>query len=316
MREDGRQDGRAEGLTPAVNGTLPLPLAGEGRGEGLSRRAGANGLPVEAGIGLRSPHLRHVQDTRPDVAWFEVHSENYYADGGPALATLDRIRRDYPLSLHGVGLSLGSTDALDLGHLAKLNRLIARSDPAIVSEHLCWSSFGGRHFNDLLPLPYTEEALDHVVSRVAQVQDVTGRELAVENVSSYLAFADATIPEWEFVAAVARRTGCKLLLDVNNIHVNATNHGFSADDYLAAMPADAIAEIHLAGFDASGPCLIDTHGARVAPEVWALYRRAIERFGPRPTLIEWDIDIPAFEVLQQEAATAQAILDQCHAYAG
>jgi len=272
-------------------------------------------LPVAAGIGLRAPHLRHVQAERPPVAWFEVHSENYFADGGPTLAALDRIRADYPLSLHGVGMSLGSTDPLARAHLAKLARLIARVDPALVSEHLCWSGVEGRHFNDLLPLPYTDEALSHVCSRVAEVQDFLGRQIVVENVSSYFAFAEATIPEWEFVAAVARRTGCRLLLDVNNIYVNAVNHGFSADAYLMAIPPDAVAEIHLAGFDASGPCLIDTHGTRVAPDVWALYRKAIARFGPRPTLLEWDLDLPAFAVLEEEAATAQAILAAHHALA-
>ncbi len=269
----------------------------------------ATPLPPAAGIGLRAPHVAQVDAERPAVAWLEVHSENYYVDGGPALAVLDRIRRDYPLSLHGVGMSLGSTDPLDRAHLAKLARLVARTEPALVSEHLCWSGVGGRHLNDLLPLPYTEEALAHVCARVAEVQDALGRELAVENVSSYLAFADATIPEWEFVAAVARRTGCRLLVDVNNIYVNACNHGFDADAYLAAMPPDAIAEIHLAGFEARGEILIDTHGAPVAPAVWALYRRAIERFGPRPTLIEWDTDIPPLATLLREAATAQAMLE-------
>lgn len=261
------------------------------------------------GIGLRSPHVRQVQNERPPVPWLEVHSENYYVDGGPALAALLHLRADYPLSLHGVGMSLGSTDPLDRAHLAKLARLIDRTEPALVSEHLCWSGVGGRALNDLLPLPYTEEALAHVSTRVAQVQDLIGRELLVENVSSYLAFADATIPEWEFVAAVARRTGCRLLCDVNNIHVNAVNHGFDAEAYLAALPRDAIAEIHLAGFDASGPCLVDTHGAPVAPDVWALYRRAIARFGPVPTLIEWDTDIPPLATLLAEAATAQSMLD-------
>ena len=262
-----------------------------------------------AGIGLRTPHVRQVRDERPAVPWLEVHSENYYADGGPALAALLRIRADYPLSLHGVGTSLGSTDPLDRTHLGKLARLIARTEPALVSEHLCWSGVGGRALNDLLPLPYTEEALAHVCARVAEVQDFLGRELLVENVSSYLAFADATIPEWEFVAAVARRTGCKLLCDVNNIHVNAVNHSFDADVYLAALPRDAVAEIHLAGFEATDTCLIDTHGSPVAPEVWALYRRAIARFGPVPTLIEWDTDIPPLATLLAEAATAQRILE-------
>ena len=274
-----------------------------------------HGLPVAAGIGLRAPHLRHVETTRPQVPWFEVHSENYFADGGPAPAALDRIRADYPLSLHGVGLSLGSTDPLARPHLDKLARLISRVEPALVSEHLCWSGVAGRHFNDLLPLPFTQEALSHVCSRVDEVQDYLGREIAVENISAYVAFDESTLPEWEFVAAVVRRTGCWLLLDVNNIYVNAVNHGFDADAYLAAMPRDAVAEIHLAGFDATGPCLIDTHGARVAPDVWSLYRRTIARIGPRPTLIEWDIDIPDFSVLEAEAATAAAILADHHAVA-
>jgi uncharacterized protein len=269
------------------------------------RRSFAEGC----GIGLRTPHVRPMQDERPAIGWLEVHNENYYVDGGPALAALLRLRGDYPLSLHGVGMSLGSTDPLDRAHLAKLRRLIERTEPALVSEHLCWSGVGGRALNDLLPLPYTEEALAHVCSRVAEVQEALGREFLVENVSTYLAFADATIPEWEFVAAVARRTGCKLLCDVNNIYVNSVNHGFDADAYLAALPPEAIAEIHLAGFDASGPCLVDTHGARVAPEVWALYGRAIARFGAVPTLIEWDVDIPALATLLAEAAKAQSMLD-------
>ncbi len=266
-------------------------------------------IGAHAGVGLRAPHVRQVLAERPHIAWLEVHSENYYAGGGTALAALDRIRVDYPLSLHGVGMSLGSTDPLDATHLGKLRRLIDRCEPQLVSEHLCWSGAGGRHLNDLLPLPYTEEALAHVCRRIAQVQDFLGRELAVENVSSYLAFADATIPEWEFVAAVARRTGCKLLVDVNNIYVNATNHGFDADTYLAAMPVEAIAEIHLAGFEDIGSCLIDTHGAPVAPDVWSLYARAIDRYGPRPTLIEWDVDIPPLDTLLAEAAKAQSVLD-------
>jgi len=272
-------------------------------------------LPVAAGIGLRAPHLRYVEGTRPQVGWFEVHSENYFADGGPAIRALEELRTDYPLSLHGVGMSLGSSDPLDRVHLAKLKRLVDRIEPALVSEHLCWSGVGGRHFNDLLPLPYTEEALAHVSTRVAQVQEALGRELLVENVSTYLGFAGATIPEWEFVTEVVRRSGCRLLLDVNNIHVNAVNHGFDADRYLDAVPPEVVAEIHLAGFDASGACLIDTHGAPVAPDVWALFGRAIARFGPLPTLIEWDLDIPALAVLQEEAVKAQAILDEHHVVA-
>ena len=272
-------------------------------------------LPAAAGLGLRAPHVRHVLAERPAVAWFEVHSENYFADGGPDLAALDRIRADYPLALHGVGLSLGSADPLDQAHLAKLKRLAARVEPAVVSEHLCWSGVGGRHFNDLLPLPYTDEALAHVCARIDEVQAYLGRALVVENVSSYYAFPEATIPEWEFVAAVAARTGCRLLVDVNNIHVNARNHGIDPLAFLDAMPRDAVAEIHLAGHDDSGPIVIDTHGAPVAPEVWTLYRAALARFGRVPTLIEWDTDIPEFAVLAGEAATAQAILETCDAVA-
>jgi len=272
-------------------------------------------LRTAAGIGLRSPHIRKVRAERPSIRWLEVHSENYFADGGPALAALDDLRTDYPLSLHGVGMSLGSADPLDRTHLAKLKRLADRVQPVLVSEHLCWSGVGGRHFNDLLPLPYTEEALAHVTARVGEVQDALGREILVENVSSYLGFAEATIPEWEFVAELARRSGCRLLLDVNNIYVNSVNHGFDADRYLAAIPGDRVAEIHLAGFEASGQYLIDTHGAPVAPDVWALFTRAIARFGPRPTLIEWDLDIPTLEALEREAATAQAILDESHVVA-
>ncbi|TMH03124.1 MAG: DUF692 domain-containing protein [Betaproteobacteria bacterium] len=241
-------------------------------------------LPATAGIGLRSPHVARMRSERPRVGWLEVHSENYFVDGGPSLAALDALRADYPVSLHGVGMSLGSADPLDAGHIARLKRLI-------------------------LPLPFSEEALGLVCERVDAVQSALNRPLLVENISAYIRFADDVMSEWEFVAAVARRTGCKLLLDVSNIHVNAVNHGFDAHAYLEAMPGDAVAEIHLGGFDASGPCLIDTHGARVAPPVWDLYRAAIKRLGPKPTLIEWDTDIPALEVLLDEAAQAQAILE-------
>ena len=281
----------------------------------IDTMAASTALPVATGIGLRSPHVTRVRAERPAVAWLEVHSENYFVEGGPAIAALEDIRRDYPISLHGVGMSLGSADALDAGHLARLKELIARIDPAAVSEHLCWSHVDGRHLNDLLPLPYTDEALTLVCERVDAVQSALRRTLLVENVSAYVRFDDDAMSEWAFVVAVARRTGCKLLFDVNNIYVNAVNHGFDASDYLAAIPGDAVAEIHLAGFDASGRCLIDTHGARVAAPVWALYRDAVARFGPKPTLIEWDTDIPPLEVLLDEAAQAQAILETRNAIA-
>jgi uncharacterized protein (UPF0276 family) len=260
------------------------------------------------GLGRRAPHYAELARRKPRLSFLEVHSENFFGDGGPPLAWLERFRADYALSLHGVGLSLGSTDALDETHLARLAALARRFEPALISEHLCWASVGGRFANDLLPLPYTEEALAHVVGRVGAVQERLGRHILVENVSSYLEFEDSAIPEWEFVAEVARRSGCGILLDVNNIHVNAVNHGFDAHAFLEAIPAAAVGEIHLAGFEESAGVLIDTHGARVCAEVWALYQSAIARFGPRPTLIEWDTDIPVLDVLLEEAALANAIL--------
>jgi hypothetical protein len=275
----------------------------------------ASQLPSVAGIGLRPPHIAQVRRDRPAIGWLEVHSENYFVDGGPALAALEAIRADYPLSLHGVGMSLGSADALDNGHLTRLKQLADRIEPAAISEHLCWGRVDGRHLNDLLPLPFSEEALAICCDRIDAVQRALRRPLLVENVSAYLRFGADSMTEWDFVAAVAQRTGCKLLFDVNNVYVNAVNHGFDPLRFLGAISGDAVAEIHLAGFDASGPCLIDTHGARVAPPVWALYRATIERFGPKPTLLEWDTNLPALEVLLDEAKSAQAILEQADALA-
>jgi uncharacterized protein (UPF0276 family) len=267
-------------------------------------------IPARAGIGLRPAHYREILERRPDVGWLEVHSENYFCDGGQPLYFLERLREHYPVSLHGVGLSLGSTDVLSTDHLDKLARLIDRVDPGFVSEHLSWSSVGGQFVNDLLPLPYTEEALELVSRHVEQAQEYLGRRLLVENVSSYLQFARSEMPEWEFVAEVARRTGCGILLDVNNIYVSATNHGFDAAQYLRGIPKAPVAEIHLAGHDSNGRCLIDTHGTRVSEPVWALYRAALARFGAAPTLIEWDTDLPALEVLVDEAATADRIASE------
>jgi hypothetical protein len=272
-------------------------------------------LPEVAGIGLRAPHIAQVRAEKPPVGWFEVHSENYFVDGGTALEALDAVRRDYPIALHGVGLSLGSADTLDAEHLGRLKRLSARIEPAAISEHLCWGRIDGRHLNDLLPLPFTEESLALIVDRVDAVQTALGRPLLVENISAYLRFEDDTMTEWDFLSALVRRAGCSILFDVNNVYVNAVNHGFDPRDYLAAIPGDAVAEIHLAGFDDTGTCLVDTHGARVAQPVWALYRATVDRFGPKPTLIEWDTDLPPFEVLQQEAARAQAVLDGVDAVA-
>ncbi len=271
---------------------------------------GGQPIPARAGIGLRSPHYRDVLETRPAVGWLEVHSENFFCDGGQPLYTLEQARACYPLSLHGVGLSLGSTDDLNREHLGKLKKLADRFEPGLISEHLCWCSAAGRYLNDLLPLPYTEEALAVVSSNLCRAQDYLGRPILIENVSSYLRFSHSTIPEWEFVAEAAARSGCGILLDVNNIHVNAVNHGFDARRYLEAIPVEAVGEMHLAGFDSNGDCLIDTHGKPVADAVWALYRLAVQRFGRVPTLIEWDTDIPPLAVLLEEACKADAILGE------
>jgi uncharacterized protein (UPF0276 family) len=265
---------------------------------------------MRAGIGLRTPHVRQVLTEQPDVGWLEVHSENFFARGGQVLHVLERARNRYPLSLHGVGLSLGSTDPLSREHLRALKTLVERFEPALVSDHLCWGMVGGRHLNDLLPLPYTEEALGVVCRNVATTQEYLGRQILVENVSSYLQFSDSSIPEWEFLAAVVRRTGCGILLDVNNIYVSSVNHGFDALAYLDAMPPREVQEIHLAGFDSNGVCLIDTHGKPVHGPVWNLYGEALSRLGPVPTLIEWDTDLPALEILLGEAHKAQDILDE------
>ena len=269
-------------------------------------------IPAQAGIGLRSPHHREVLHSKPAVAWLEIHSENFFDGGGPNRRYLDAVREHYPISLHGVGLSLGSTDPLDMDHLARLKDLIARCDPGLVSEHLSWSSVAGRHMNDLLPLPYTDEALRHICLRINQAQDYLGRQILIENLSSYVRFNHSTMPEWEFLAAVARCTGCGILLDVNNIYVSAVNHDFDPYLYIQAIPSTAIREIHLAGHHDAGDCLIDTHDTQVCDKVWQLYRHALRCHGSKPTLIEWDTDIPALPVLLQEAAKAQAIMEATH----
>lgn len=276
-------------------------------------------IPARAGIGLRAEHYDAILQTRPSVGWLEVHSENYFGAGGKPLDYLERIRAHYPLSLHGVGLSIGSTDPLDQQHLAALKALIQRFEPALVSEHLSWGSIGGRHFNDLLPMPYTEEALAHMITRVTQVQDFLGQTILIENPSSYLQYAESVIPEWEFLTEMSRHSGCSVLLDVNNIYVSARNHHFDANAYLQAIPRQMVQEIHLAGFTINrfdnNEILIDTHNQPVYPAVWALYRQAVQRFGPIPTLIEWDTDLPELTVLIAEAKQADLILESRHAQA-
>ncbi|WP_428097465.1 DUF692 domain-containing protein [Candidatus Rariloculus sp.] len=279
----------------------------------------ARPIPAIAGIGLRGPHQARFLHDKPAAGWLEAHSENYFAEDGIAVATLERIRANYPLSLHGVGLSLGSVDPLDTEHLRKLARLVDRIEPGLVSEHLSWGAVDGRHLNDLLPLPYTEEALNHVVARIEQVQNRLGRQILVENVSSYLEFESSTMPEWKFLVEAVERSGAKILLDVNNIHVNAQNHGFSAIDYIESIPIDLVGEIHLAGHTVQAydghEILVDTHNALVCDEVWMLYDAAIVRYGPIPTLIEWDSELPPVETLLAEAARAQQSLARYDEYA-
>ena len=274
-------------------------------------------FPAAAGIGLRFQHHRVVLETRPAIAWLEVHTENYMG-GGAAIRTLEAIRRDYPVSLHGVGLSLGSADGLDAGHLERIRDVVGRIEPGLVSEHLSWSVVGGTYMADLLPLPMTEEALDVVCRHVDQSQAYLQRRILIENPSSYLLYAHSTIPEWDFLSEVARRTGCGILCDVNNIYVSACNHGWDASAYLAALPAQAVGEIHLAGhtlkqIDSGQTLRIDDHGSRVAPEVWALYTQALARYGPVPTLVEWDTNIPSLDILLAEAAQAASLLDRMDA---
>ncbi|MGH8282935.1 MAG: MNIO family bufferin maturase [Gammaproteobacteria bacterium] len=279
----------------------------------------ASPIPAQAGIGLRPPHFQQVLDEHPSVPWFEVHSENFFCAGGEMLRILDAVRREYPVSLHGVGLSLGSSGRLQTGHLSKLKQLIERMQPALVSEHLCWGAVDNRHLNDLLPLPFTEESLNLVVNHVTAAQDYLDRRILLENVSTYLTYRHSTIPEWEFITALAERSGCDILLDVNNVYVNATNHGYDAEKYIRAIPKQVVREIHLAGFTRKEglpvDLLIDSHSRPVADDVWQLYRLAVSHCGPVATLIEWDQDIPALEVLQGEAAKAEAILHEYHALA-
>lgn len=265
-----------------------------------------------AGIGLRAPHYQDILDGRPDVAWLEAHSENYFGEGGRPLHILERLRARYPVSLHGVGLSPGTAGTLDAAHLDRLARLVARIEPVFVSEHLSWGAWPGGHLNALLPLPLTEESLAVMVGHVDQIQDRLGRRILVENIAAYLRFAHATLEEPLFLAELVAATGCGLLLDVNNLYVNAQNHGFDPLAYLAAFPLEAVEEIHLAGHDRLDTLLIDTHGQAISAPVWALFREVVARRGPLPTLIERDADIPPLGALLSEAACADAILEGRH----
>src|SRR3954463_12397147 len=269
-----------------------------------------------AGTSFKPEHLQAILGAKPQRGFFEVQPENYMGAGGPPHRALDAIRRDHPLSLHGVCMSIGGPQPLDKAHLARFRGLVARYQPAMVSEHLAWSTHETSFFNDLLPLPYTEATLRHVCDHIDQMQEAIRRPILLENPSTYLAFRGSTMSETDFIRRVAQRTGCGLLLDINNVFVSATNHGFSALDYLADFPLARVGEIHLAGHAAQSDdegdlLLIDSHDGPVADAVWKLFEIVIERCGPIPTLIEWDSKIPDWAVLQAEAAAAQAILDRC-----
>ncbi len=259
------------------------------------------------GVGLRTKHYAQFVEERPDVAWIEAISENFMGLGGRPLAVLEKVRRDRPVVLHGVGLSIGSVAPLEPKYLAEWKELVDRIQPALVSDHLCWGAHGGRYVHDLLPMPFTEEALLHTVQRVKQVQELLGRQILMENVSSYLTYPSSTMSEWEFLSELSQRADCGILLDLNNIYVSAQNHGFSADAYLNGVPVDRVAQYHLAGHWNRGDILIDTHEGQVSEPVWDLYRKAVRRFGEVPTLIEWDEGVPGLEVLLAESAKARQV---------
>ncbi|MCW8333108.1 MNIO family bufferin maturase [Vibrio paucivorans] len=266
----------------------------------------------KVGVGLRTPHLEFFASQPPMLDWLEIHSENYFQPHSSARKALRAMSNQYQISCHGIGLSLGSVERVSQSHLAQLKELINDINPFLVSDHLSWSENGGVYFNDLLPLPYTEEALQVFCRNVLEVQDTLGRELLIENPSSYLKFNHSTISEWEFLAEVHKRTDCRLLLDLNNVHVSAFNHGFDCDTYLNAIPAHAVDEIHLAGFTVKelekGKIWIDTHSRPVSQEVWHLFEKWTTQHGARHTLIEWDLDIPEPQVLLHEASKASDLL--------
>lgn len=259
------------------------------------------------GVGLRSEHFGHLMQNIADVDWLEVISENVMTDGGRPRAVLERVRRDVPIVLHGVSLAIGSTHTLNEDYVRRLRALADDVEPAWVSDHLCWGGFGGHYAHDLLPLPYTEEALAHVVARVERVQELLGRRILLENVSSYVAYHASAMPEHEFVAEVARRSDCGILLDVNNVVVSARNHGYDAYAFIDAMPRDRVGQLHLAGHTDHGDFLLDSHEGVVPDVVWSLYEHTLQRLGPIPTLVEWDEAVPSWDVLARESAKAAAL---------
>lgn len=261
------------------------------------------------GTGFHREHHDWVLSQRPDVPWFELITENFMVPGGKPRHVLERLRRDWPVALHGVSMSLGSDEPLDTEYLRNLKTLVEWVRPEIVSDHLCWTGLGGHNSHDLLPMPFTDEAVRNAAAKLRQAQDVLGRRVLVENISTYLRFNGQTMTEWEFVSAVVSEAGCGLLLDVNNVYVNARNHGFDPKTYIDALPRDHVGQFHVAGHEDHGHVVLDTHDRPVTEDVWALFRYAVERFGPLPTIIERDEDIPEFQVLEGEIRHAQSILD-------
>jgi uncharacterized protein (UPF0276 family) len=262
------------------------------------------------GLGLRSQHIDEVLLTQPMVPWFELLTENHMAPGGLIPAQLEAIRSNYPITFHCVGMSLGGTDQVDVDYLRNIKTLIERYQPSLVSDHLCFSQHGQHNYHDLLPLPYNEETLDHFGKRITQIQDILETRILVENVSSYLTYRASTLSEAEFISELLSRTDCDLLLDINNIYVNAVNHGFSASEYLSKIPMQRVGEIHLAGYEDRGSYLLDAHNNRVSPPVWELYEEVICKYPCIPTLIEWDNDVPSFADLREEASTASALMQR------
>jgi uncharacterized protein (UPF0276 family) len=260
------------------------------------------------GLGLRSNHYQEIFETQPDVPWFELLSDNYMAAGGLPIQRAEQIRKNYPITLHGVGMSLGSADPLNMEYLKRLKHLSKRLQPTFVSDHIAWVSVAGQYTHDLLPLPYTRNMLKHLNGRIQYVQDYLGRTILIENPSSYLTFTTSDMSEVDFIKQLCISSGCELLLDVNNVYVSAQNHGFDALEYLAALPIDKVKEIHLAGYEEMPGYLFDTHGYSVREPVWALYKTALKRFGPVPTLMEWDSNIPEFSTLLNEAKKAEQMM--------
>lgn len=261
-----------------------------------------------AGIGLRTPHYAYIEQEQPSIPWFEVLVDNYLGKGGLPLRHLELVRRDYPITFHGVGMSLGSTDPLNRDYLERLKDLVERFQPAYVSDHLCWVSAEGRYGHELFPLPYVESVVNHVVERVQCVQEFLGRSILIENVSSYLTYKISDMEEWDFLSLIAERAGCEILLDINNVYVSACNHGFDPEDYILKVPVDRVRQFHLAGHEDQGTHLLDSHSNSVHDSVWELYKKTLLHLGPLPTLIEWDNNIPEFPVLYAEAAKAQGLM--------